>query len=561
MKYKKIKIAGISVIAALMAVSVSGYTYARGIVSVQERSAVNNISAVRIKTANKSSSEDAQTEDRMLKSIISIMPEKAVSELESNGVWSVRHYEDSETIDQKTDYTLANSNKKENITLQAVFSYQKNASFKEYNNILTHYVLKCSKFIEKLPENKIGNVQAKKMVINFAKEFCKTELVTPDKTLKDIYGDENVINKGDFTITSSDGSKGKNVSYIYEEPVPSSYDKDCYAYFEDSQGSSYLVNLLHGVLTEYQSYYKSGSQGMSGSNSSCKACNPVYADITGDGKDEIITVDSVAIQKGTIAEGQKAVKIVSGSSGKEIYHLDNYDINSQVHPGWMGLYKYKTEKSKSNYLKRKEYLLSWKPSCYQDICEFEWKLFYVNENGKVKTADKGTLSFDINNPLGISNFEVKEYYKYFNNMLKNSELIADTIPENEYGYVSGSDGILKVNPSKLVKQINYMKKQKAGEKSFSKKKIANAKKAVRKYVKNNKKGCTLEKVWYDEGLYQRYEKQYKKRFGTDYVMVLVSDLYAGEDAGNPFEKGVYSKYKWILARNKNSKWKVKGSGY
>lgn len=146
-------------------------------------------------------------------------------------------------------------------------------------------------------------------------------------------------------------------------------------------------------------------------------------------------------------------------------------------------------------------------------------------------------------------------------MLENSELIADTIPENEYGYVSDSDGVLKVDPSNLLKQINYMKKQKADEKSFSKKEIANAKKTVKKYVKNNKKGCTLKKIWYNEGLYQRYEEQYKKRFGTDYVIVLVSDLYAGEDSGNSFEKGVYSKYKWILSRNKNSKWKVKGSGY
>ena len=146
-------------------------------------------------------------------------------------------------------------------------------------------------------------------------------------------------------------------------------------------------------------------------------------------------------------------------------------------------------------------------------------------------------------------------------MLENSELIADTIPENEYGYVSDSDGVLKVDPSNLLKQINYMKKQKADEKSFSKKEIAKAKKAVKKYVKNNKKGCTLKKIWYNKGLYQRYEEQYKKRFGTDYVIVLVSDLYAGEDSGNSFEKGVYSKYKWILSRNKNSKWKVKGSGY
>ena len=72
-------------------------------------------------------------------------------------------------------------------------------------------------------------------------------------------------------------------------------------------------------------------------------------------------------------------------------------------------------------------------------------------------------------------------------------------------------------------------------------------------IKNNKKSCTLKKLWYDEGLYQRYEKQYKKRFGTDYVIVLLSDLYAGEDAGNSFEKGVYNKYKWILARNKEFK--------
>lgn len=254
---------------------------------------------------------------------------------------------------------------------------------------------------------------------------------------------------------------------------------------------------VQSVLAGYQSYYKSASPDMSGGNGSYKALNPVYADITGDGKDEIITVDIVAIHKGTLEERQKVVKIVSGSSGKEIYHLDNYDINSQVHAGWMGLYKYKTEKSKSNYLKRKEYLLSWKPSCYQDICNFEWKLFYVNEDGKIKIADKGTLSFDINHPLGISNFEVKEYYKYFNNILKNSELIADTIPQNEYGYVSDLDGILKVNPSKLIKQINFMKKQKADEKSFSKKEIANAKKVVKKYVKNNKKSCTLKKLWYD----------------------------------------------------------------
>ncbi len=36
-------------------------------------------------------------------------------------------------------------------------------------------------------------------------------------------------------------------------------------------------------------------------------------------------------------------------------------------------------------------------------------------------------------------------------MLENSELIADTIPENEYGYVSDSDGVLKVDPLKSVK--------------------------------------------------------------------------------------------------------------
>jgi len=205
----------------------------------------------------------------------------------------------------------------------------------------------------------------------------------------------------------------------------------------------------------------------------------IRQDVTGDGTEDIITTDISAINSTKLTEEKKAVKIVSGNNKNEIYNLDNTQINSQVHAGWTGLYLCKDDRSQGNNAKDnnnqdKNCLVYWKPVCYQGICCFEWKKFTLDEDGKTEIKDRQKIEFDINHAKETDIKKIKDFYNSFNNIIKNKTIIiADTIPEGEYGYISSEgDGIvyngewisgLHASYESLVSDINYFIKNNTEE--------------------------------------------------------------------------------------------------
>ena len=77
------------------------------------------------------------------------------------------------------------------------------------------------------------------------------------------------------------------------------------------------------------------------------------------------------------------------------------------------------------------------------------------------------------------------------------------------------------------------------------------------------RGCTMTEIRYVGDDELDAMKEWAKEYGVDEVIILESDFTTDEKGGDgSFEPNdTYTNWNWILARDKNGKWKHKDHGY
>ena len=75
-------------------------------------------------------------------------------------------------------------------------------------------------------------------------------------------------------------------------------------------------------------------------------------------------------------------------------------------------------------------------------------------------------------------------------------------------------------------------------------------------------GCVLLEIEYDEEYSKARAAEWAEHYDCDEGIVLLSKFYvAGESDGSLAPGQTYSKWNWILVRNKGGSWKLKDWGY
>ncbi len=139
-----------------------------------------------------------------------------------------------------------------------------------------------------------------------------------------------------------------------------------------------------------------------------------YADITQDGIDEKIVVDLTYVINYPKTGEEQTVLVYSGSSGELLWtgHADT------VHPGWNGIYIYNDGK--------KDYLLLWQPTVYQDNADFHFRIFSLDEDGKEIELLTKNIQFDIYHPKDSDTDAISEFADMVNGHLEKSYVLVDT---------------------------------------------------------------------------------------------------------------------------------------
>ena len=76
------------------------------------------------------------------------------------------------------------------------------------------------------------------------------------------------------------------------------------------------------------------------------------------------------------------------------------------------------------------------------------------------------------------------------------------------------------------------------------------------------RGCTLQKLWYDDAQAQA-EAEWAQDYHTDEAIVLLSNFHVSENGGDgslnsPYD---YTNWNWVLVRNNGGKWVLQTWGY
>lgn len=142
------------------------------------------------------------------------------------------------------------------------------------------------------------------------------------------------------------------------------------------------------------------------------------ADLTHDGVDERIEVDLNGVSQATTTGEEETVRVYSGKTGndKPIWtaHADT------VHPGWNGIYIYKNPEDGLSYL------FIWKPTMYQGVATYQYRIFFLTEEGKEQVLEEGSIEFDLNNVQEGDAKRVENYLERVNEILRNSFVLVDT---------------------------------------------------------------------------------------------------------------------------------------
>lgn len=145
-------------------------------------------------------------EHRILAGIEETMPELLRAEV-YKGYWAISYSPQKEVT-----YSIPNRKKFDDVTMRLDFTYE--------NKKLTFYKSKDYGFVLNMPEDRIDEKQARKLVQKFAKAFLGQEFLASD---------------------------------IKRQELPIRYEgeEDLYMYFKDTLGGEYLVDIKHNVLTMY----------------------------------------------------------------------------------------------------------------------------------------------------------------------------------------------------------------------------------------------------------------------------------------------------------------------
>ncbi|WP_455718439.1 hypothetical protein [Anaerosporobacter sp.] len=139
-----------------------------------------------------------------------------------------------------------------------------------------------------------------------------------------------------------------------------------------------------------------------------------YSDLTHDGIDEKIVVDVTYVINYPATGEEETVSIYSGSSDELIWtgHADT------VHVGWNGIYIYNDGKN--------DYLLLWQPTVFQDIANFNLRIFSLTEEGKEKDLLNKKIEFVTYKPKDSDIGDVSEFVDMVNGYLEKSYVLVDT---------------------------------------------------------------------------------------------------------------------------------------
>ena len=75
-------------------------------------------------------------------------------------------------------------------------------------------------------------------------------------------------------------------------------------------------------------------------------------------------------------------------------------------------------------------------------------------------------------------------------------------------------------------------------------------------------GCVLLEIEYDEEYSKERMADWAENYDADEAIVLLSKFYVAGDSDGSLEPGeTYSKWNWILVRNKGGFWELKTWGY
>ena len=170
-----------------------------------------------------------------------------------------------------------------------------------------------------------------------------------------------------------------------------------------------------------------------------------YADLTHDGINEKIVMDLTYVINYPETGEEKTVIVYSGSSGELLWtgHADT------VHVGWNGIYIYNDGKN--------EYLVIWQPTIYQDIANFNIRIFSLDENGKEKDLLKKNMEFDIYHPKESDFDEVSEFVDMVNGYLEKSYVLVDTNNATPVYSTIGNQIVNLYDVSPILEEMKGMK--------------------------------------------------------------------------------------------------------
>lgn len=141
-------------------------------------------------------------------------------------------------------------------------------------------------------------------------------------------------------------------------------------------------------------------------------------DVTHDGVEEQIEVDLNGVSHETTTGEEETVRVYSGKNAAETpiwtAHADT------VHPGWNGIYIYKNPEDGLSYL------FTWRPTMYQGIGTYEYRIFSLTEDGKEQVLEEESIDFDLNNVQKGDAGRVEAYLARVNEILRNSFVLIDT---------------------------------------------------------------------------------------------------------------------------------------
>ncbi|MCH5268213.1 MAG: M56 family metallopeptidase [Lachnospiraceae bacterium] len=152
----------------------------------------------------------------------------------------------------------------------------------------------------------------------------------------------------------------------------------------------------------------------------------LYIDITGDGVADTVSIDINAAKGEYQADGEElppSIQIISGKTNEVIWESN---ANASLHAGYNQFYLYQNKHT---------YLMEWNPACWQGYCSYQWKVFKLTEDGKVKKIAGNKIEFDTNEGrVKEKDFgKIEAFGKELNKYLADAELLLDTVPDETPG--------------------------------------------------------------------------------------------------------------------------------